>query len=114
MSPRLWPDRVHDILDAIAEIEAFLVGTTLEQFRADPKTQKAVTMDIAIIGEAARHVPDDIVAAAPEIPWSVMRGMRNRIMHGYFDVDVQIVWETSHQDLPPLVEPLRKLLQQQP
>jgi uncharacterized protein with HEPN domain len=100
-------------LDAIKQIQEFLATSTADQFHADPKTQKAVTMDLAIIGEAARFVPDDIIAASPQIPWSLMRGMRNRIMHGYFDVDVQIVWETSRQDLPPLVELLEKLLLEQ-
>ena len=114
MSPRRWQDRVQDILDAITEIQAFLANASLDEFRIDPKTQKAVTMDLAIIGEAARFVPEDIVAITPDIPWPLMRGMRNRIMHGYFDVDVQIVWETSCHDLPPLVEPLRMLLVQHP
>jgi uncharacterized protein with HEPN domain len=104
VSLRRWQDRAQDILDAIEEIQAFLADNTFDQFRADAKTQKAVTMDLAIIGEAARFVPEDIVAATPAIPWSLMRGMRNRVMHGYFEVDVQIVWETSRQDLPPLVQ----------
>jgi len=114
VSPRRWQDRVQDILDAITEIQGFLANTSFDQFRVDAKTQKAVTMDLAIIGEAARFVPDAIVMVTSDIPWSLMRGMRNRIMHGYFDVDVQIVWETSRQDLPPLVEPLKRLLLQHP
>ena len=75
-------------MDAIKQIKEFLATATADQFHADPKTQKAVTMDLAIIGEAARFVPDDIIASSPQIPWSLMRGMRYRIMHGYFDVDV--------------------------
>jgi uncharacterized protein with HEPN domain len=110
MSPRLWTERIEDILDAIAEIDAFTRSLSLEQFRNDPKTQKAVTLDIVIIGEAAAHVPEDVVHAHPEIAWSLMRAMRNRLVHDYFGVDPEVLWGTVRNDLPGLIEPLRKLL----
>jgi uncharacterized protein with HEPN domain len=97
-------------LDAIAEIQTFVAGLDRAKFLADAKTVKAVVADLVIIGEAARHVPDDQVAAHPEIPWPLMRGMRNRIVHGYYQVDANVVWDTCENDLTPLVEPLRKLL----
>lgn len=70
---------------------------------------KPVVANLTIIGEAARHVPDDLVAASPDVPWPLMRGMRNRIVHDYFHVDAQIVWETTQNDLAPLREPLKRL-----
>ena len=110
MSPRLWTERIEDILDAIAEIEEFTRSMSFDQFRDDPKTLKAVALDIVVIGEAAGHVPDDVTDAHPEIAWGLMRGMRNRLVHDYFGMDPQILWDTVHDDLPSLVEPLKKLL----
>ncbi len=110
MSPRKWPRRIEDILDAVEEIQSFVQGLTYDQFRQDAKTVKAVAADLAIIGEAVGHIPEDVMDAHPDIPWSLMRAMRNRIIHVYFDVDPKIIWDTIQQDLPPLVDPLKKLL----
>ena len=67
--------------------------------------------DLAVIGEAAGHIPDDVISSHPEVPWALMKAMRNRIVHVYFDVDPRIVWDTLQQDLPVLVEALRRLLE---
>ncbi len=87
MSPRKWPRRLEDILDAISEIRSFVAGMPYDQFRSDAKTLKAVEADLMIIGEAAGHIPDDVQQANPEVPWHLMRAMRNRIVHVYFDID---------------------------
>ncbi len=71
----------------------------------------AVIRNITVIGEAARSVPREIADAHPEIPWKVMRGIRNVVVHVYFGIDVRVLWDTSQDDLPPLVEPLRNLLE---
>jgi uncharacterized protein with HEPN domain len=110
MSPRLWIERIRDILDAIEEIQEFTRSMSFVQFRDDPKTLKAVALNIIIIGEAAGFVPEDFAEAHPEIAWSLMRGMRNRLVHDYFGIDPQILWDTIWNDLPSLVEPLKKLL----
>jgi uncharacterized protein with HEPN domain len=110
MSPRLWTERIQDILDAIAEIQEFTRSLSFEQFRDDPKTLKAVALDFIIIGEAAAHVPDDVADAHSEIAWSLIRGMRNRLVHDYFGMDPEIIWGTIQNDFPPLIAPLEKLL----
>ena len=110
MSPRKWPRRIEDILDAVAEIKIFVRGQSREEFCRDAKTVKAVMADLAVIGEAAGHIPDDVISSHPEVPWALMKAMRNRIVHVYFDVDPKIVWDTLQQDLPVLVEALRRLL----
>jgi uncharacterized protein with HEPN domain len=97
-------------LDAIAEIQTFLAGLNRDQFLADPKTIKAVAADLTTLGEAARHVPEAVVQAHPEIPWPLMSGMRNRIVHGYYQVDPVIVWNTCQNDLAPLAAALPALL----
>jgi uncharacterized protein with HEPN domain len=114
MSTRPWQERVKDILDAIAEIQSFTRSMDLSAFCADIKTVKAVELDFIIIGEATGHIPDDVQQAHPAVPWNSMKAMRNRLVHGYFSVDPQIVWDTVQNDLPPLIEPLSKLLQNSP
>jgi uncharacterized protein with HEPN domain len=88
----------------------FVGSSSREAFLQDPKTLKAVVADLIIIGEAARHIPNHLIHAHPEIPWELMCGMRNRIVHGYFQVDSTIVWETCQNDLPSLVVPLTQIL----
>jgi uncharacterized protein with HEPN domain len=114
VSPRRWQERIQDILTAVAEIGTFIAGFTRDQFLADAKTLKAVSADLTIIGEAASHVPAAVVQAHPEIPWALMTGMRHRIVHGYYQVDPVIVWDTCQNDLGPLIQPLQLLLQHDP
>ena len=83
---------------------------TFEQFEHDRKTTRAVVADLAIIGEAAGHLPVDVTQQNPEIPWHLIRGMRNRLIHSYFEIEPRILWDTIHLDLEPLVESLSKLL----
>jgi uncharacterized protein with HEPN domain len=111
MSPRSWKERVQDILEAIAEIKEFTRGTSYRQFCDDPKTIKAVALDFVVIGEAASRVPDDVAESHPEVAWSLMRGMRHRLVHEYFGMDPEILWDTIQNDLPPLVEPLEQILE---
>ena len=110
MSPRDWREGVRDILDAIAEIGKFTSGMDYETFRADDKSIRAVEMNFIIIGEAASRIPDSIESQYPEIPWALMRAMRNRIVHVYFQIDEKLMWDTVQNDLPPLVPVLKKLI----
>lgn len=110
MSPRDWRDRVQDILDAIAEIQIFTHGMDFDSFSADAKTLKAVELNLIVIGEAANQIPGDIEEAHPHIPWSLMRAMRNRLVHVYFSVDERLLWDTIQNDLPVLFSSLQSLL----
>lgn len=110
MSPRDWKERIQDILEAIAEIQAFTRGVDFDTFRADAKTLKAVELDFIVIGEAANQIPDEVEEAYPQVPWSLMRAMRNRLVHVYFSVDERLLWETVQNDLPVLVPALQSLL----
>ena len=111
MPPRDWKLRVEDILQAIAEIQSFTYGMTFENFQADTKTVRAVTCNITIIGEAASSIPPEIQTRYTEIPWAEMRGIRNVIVHEYFQVNLNILWRTLQERLPPLVLQLRELLE---
>ena len=108
--PRNWKLRIRHILDAISECQTFVAGMTYEEFCADSKTLKAVVADLILIGEAARYVPENVVTAYPGIPWAQMRGMRNHIVHGYDQIDLEIVWRVVQDEFPPLVVSLKRIL----
>jgi len=103
MSPRDWRNRVQDILDAISEIQKFTHGMSYETFKEDTKAIRAVEMNFIIIGEAANQISEDIEEKYPAIPWNLMRAMRNRIVHAYFNVDEKLMWDTVQNDLHPLI-----------
>jgi uncharacterized protein with HEPN domain len=97
------------MLDAINEIQQFIAGMDYEAFKSDPKTVKAVQLDLIVIGEAANAVPDAVQSGHPDVPWTLMRAMRNRLVHIYFNVDPTILWQTIREDLPQLVPSLSAL-----
>ena len=108
--------RLADYLDQMSTASKdalhFAGGMKKEDFLPDKRTQQAVVMSLVIIGEAAARIMDqhsDFMAAHREIPWRGMRGMRNRIAHGYFDVNLDVVWDTLQTALPELSERLERL-----
>ena len=109
MSPRDWKERIQDILDAIAEIQKFTYGMDFDSFNKDDRTIRATELDFIVIGEAANQISEDVQGGYPEIPWHLMRAIRNRIVHAYFSVDAQLLWETVENDLPLLIEPLKRI-----
>lgn len=100
------PDYLDHIRCAALEACGYIEGMKKTDFLSDARTQRAVTMNLIMIGEATTkimgHYPE-FAAAHPEIDWRSMRGMRNRIAHGYFDIDVHVVWHTVHVILPELL-----------
>ncbi len=108
-------ERLLDILDAIAAIERHR-GRDKATFERDELLQVWFLRHLQIIGEAARSLSGDVRALAPEIPWSEIIGMRNILVHGYFDIDTDIVWDAATRDVPvikPAVERLLKTLEEQ-
>lgn len=95
---------LQDILDAMQAIEEFVEGITFEEFQADDKTSSAVIRKFEIIGEAAKQVPDDIRKKYDQLPWKEMAGMRDRLIHFYFGVKHELVWQTI-KDVIPMVKP---------
>lgn len=110
MPPRDWKLRVEDMLQAIAEIQGFTDGMTFEDFQTDTKTVRAVMCNISILGEAASALPPELMSRYPDIPWTQIRGIRNVVVHEYFQVKLDILWRTIQERFPPLMQQLRDLL----
>jgi uncharacterized protein with HEPN domain len=81
-----------------------------EDFQRDDKTIDAVIRNFIIIGEAARHVPDEILDKYPNIPWRIMGDMRNFAVHEYWGVEMRTIWKTIREDLPPLLPELNQIV----
>lgn len=100
-----------DIVAAIESIESFIAGMEQETFERDDKTTSAVIRKLEIIGEAVKHIPEDVRLRNPQIPWKAMAGMRDKLIHFYFGVDYHLVWRTVTERLPLIKEEMLKILQ---
>ncbi len=101
--------RIRDALDAMEAAERFIDGAS-HAFEGDEKTLYAVEYCFIVIGEALRHVPDDVRSAHPEVPWRDIAGMRNRIAHDYLGVDRELIWQTVTDEFPTLRPLLHRAL----
>lgn len=102
-------DYLEHMQQAATDACSFIEGLGREDFIADKRTQQAVIMSLIIVGEAATKIMDrygNFAESHPAIPWRSMRGMRNRIAHGYFEIDLQVVWDTAQTALPELLKQL--------
>lgn len=109
-------DYLDHMLEAISLIRSYADGFSKEDFLADKRTQQAVILNIVVIGEAATKLAEEypeFVARYPEVQWKSMRGMRNRMAHGYFDINLDIVWDTIQQSIPVLASQLQQIRQNQ-
>jgi uncharacterized protein with HEPN domain len=96
-------------LTEIDKIHSFINEMDFEDFVADEKTKHAVQMSLIIIGEAGNAIPETVQDKYSDIPWNLIRAMRNRLIHVYFNFDDQILWDTLHNDLPILKKALREI-----
>ena len=107
---RAYLDYLRDILDAAQEALAFVEGLTSSEFSTDRRTNFAVVRALEIIGEAANHVPSEIREQFHLVPWQDMIDMRNILIHAYFGIDLETVWRTVQEDLPPLLDSISRML----
>jgi uncharacterized protein with HEPN domain len=109
MSKNRLPDYLDHMLEAAQQACSYIEGLCMTDFLADKRTQQAVILNLVIIGEAATQLLKDygkFLDQHPDVPWRSMKGMRNRIAHGYFDINLDVVWETVQTALPQLLERL--------
>jgi uncharacterized protein with HEPN domain len=111
MKKRDYGDFVQDILDSINDVVNFIDGMEFEDFINDKKTIYSVVRAIEIIGEAAKNVPELIRMKYPDVPWKQMAGMRDKLIHEYFGVDLEILWKTAKDDVPQLETPISKVFE---
>ena len=102
--------RVQDMLAEMAVVEETIEGLSFEAFAQNRQALRAVLYSLAVIGEAVASVIADLETADSTMPWQQIRGMRNAVIHEYFQVDLEIVWQTTQLDLPALKETLQRIL----
>lgn len=100
---------LQDMREAMQRIARYTAGMDVTIFLADEKTTDAVVRNIEIIGEASKQLPEDFKTAQPQVPWAQMAGMRNRIVHDYAGVDLELVWNVVRTSLPTLEQAISGL-----
>lgn len=111
MSRRADRDLLGDILEALRRARSYTEGQTYEQFLADTKTQDAVIRTLEILGEATKKLSPSLRERYSDLPWKSMAGVRDKLIHDYFGVNIDIVWQIVQDQLPTLVEQIAAALQ---
>jgi uncharacterized protein with HEPN domain len=109
---RDFTEFLQDILDAIDDVEGFIKGMEFDEFSGDKKTIYAVMKALEIVGEATKNLPDTLKNEYPDVPWKFMAGIRDKVVHGYFVVDLPIIWSTAKKDLPSLKPSIEEILEE--
>ena len=109
--PREWRFYVKDMIRFCERVQAYTADLDQRMFVADVRTYDATLRNLELIGEAATHVPPDIRAAHPQIPWQPIIGARNHLIHGYAGIDNDLIWTMVEDAVPELLPALRRLLE---
>ena len=106
---RSWPLREKDIRYSAERIASTIAGLSYDAFIDDRDAIDVVLFNLIVIGEAASQAPPDIVASLTGVPWNKIKGMRNAIAHGYFALDLEVVWSTASWHVPDLIAELDRV-----
>ena len=111
MNPdRTFLHHLNDIADSILKVKSFIQDITYEQFLKDDKTQFAVIRALEIIGEATRQIPEEVKKQYSNLPWQEIIKMRDKLIHHYYGVDLEVVWNTVNQDLDDLENIIQEIV----
>ncbi|MBW1961549.1 MAG: DUF86 domain-containing protein [Deltaproteobacteria bacterium] len=100
---------MEDILICLSKIAQYTYGLSYDDFVNDPKTQDAIIRNLEVIGEATKQISTKLKEKYPSIPWKMIAGTRDRLIHGYFGVNIDIVWEVATIDAPALEQEIQKI-----
>ncbi len=109
MSKRRDHDYLSDIGEGIRRVGAYIAGLSFDELMKDTKTQDAVVRNLEIIGEATKKLSSRLRASHPEIPWKEMAGVRDKMIHDYFGINLDIVWTIAKEQLPGLLPQMEDL-----
>ena len=109
--PRDYKVFLKDILEAISDVRNYTAKLSLAMLQADKKTLQAVFRNLEIIGEAVKNIPDEVRSRYPKVEWRLFAGLRDVLIHRYFGVDMEIVWDIVKKKLPSLQKQVRQILQ---
>lgn len=107
---RDWRLYLDDIVESAGRVLEYTSGMMFEQFLADRRTYDAVLRNLEIIGEAVKKLPTEVRALAPAIPWGSIAGFRDRLAHGYFDLDNRVIWGAVRDGVSPLRDAAQRIL----
>ena len=102
-----------DTLDCISKIKTYIQGYDFEKFVEDGKTADAVIRNIEVIGEAIKHIPDEIRVKYPDIPWKQIAGMRDKLIHDYLGVDLEHIWNVAARRIDELAQNIKEILERE-
>jgi uncharacterized protein with HEPN domain len=105
---------LEDILEAIGRIQSYMAGFSYDSFRVDPKTVDAVVRNLEIIGEAVKHVPEGIRIKHLDVDWKKIAGLRDILIHDYFGIDLELIWDVLQNKLTPLATAVSRILGESP
>ena len=101
---------LEDISERIEKIESYIGNMTFDEFKQDDKTVSACIREIEVIGEATKQIPKEITSQFQELPWSLMAKMRDKLIHWYFEIDEEIVWNVATQKLPGIKSQIDEII----
>ena len=107
---RTFIHHLYDISDSILKIKTFIENYIYEEFCKDEKTHYAVIRALEIIGEAVKQIPEEVTEQYNDIPWKNIKRMRDKLIHHYFGIDLEVVWKTVNEDLENLEKVIQELI----